>query len=208
MTPSRLLSGLALLAAGLSLPACATAPGSGADRPPGPALGASWPDDPADDVIGAGLVLDKGGHVSLCLGPVAESAPPQCSGIPLADWSWEGVEGVVEVEGARWGSYAVQGTYDGEMIRVTQPPVLLALYDPMMPPDPTEGRTGSLTDGEAEALQEELPTLLGDAYLGSHPEDGWLWVDVLWDDGTWQEAADADYGTEKVVVRSALREVG
>lgn len=209
MTQRRLLPGLALLAAsGLLLTACATTPASDTGRAPGPQLGATWPDDPSGDVVGAGLVLEQDGSVEMCFGPVAESAPPQCAGLPLTGWSWDGVEGAVEFGGATWGSYAVQGAYDGESFTVTQPPVLLALYDPMTLPDPTEGRTGTLTDDEAATLQEDLPALLGDTYYGSYAEDGWLWVDVLWDDGTWQKAADADYGKDKVVIRSTLREVG
>ena len=58
----------------------------------------------------------------LCLGPVAESYPPQCSGIPLEGWSWEGVEGSETSGDVRWGTYAVQGTYDGESLTVTAPP--------------------------------------------------------------------------------------
>ena len=56
-------------------------------------------------------------------------------------------------------------------------------------------------------IQEDLPALLGDSYLSSYPENGWLWVDVIWDDGTWQDAADTDYGEDVVVIRSAMREV-
>jgi hypothetical protein len=40
--------------------------------------------------------------------------------------------------------------------------------------------------------------------LSSYPEDGWLKVDVVWDDGTWQAAADADYGENVVLIRSAM----
>jgi hypothetical protein len=45
----------------------------------------------------------------------------------------------------------------------------------------------------------------GASYLSSSPQDGRLWVDVVWDDGTWQKAADDDYGADVVVIRSALR---
>jgi len=32
-------------------------------------------------------------------------------------------------------------------------------------------------------------------------------VDVPWDDGTWQEAVDAEYGEKVVFINSMMREV-
>ena len=78
--PSSLLSG------------CATPPHSGAGGAAG-SLGSLWPAPPEGEVVGQGTVMDVGGEVELCLGAVAESYPPQCSGIPLTDWSWDGVDG-------------------------------------------------------------------------------------------------------------------
>ncbi|WP_127818473.1 hypothetical protein [Microbacterium sp. CPCC 204701] len=193
---------LAVAAAGLA--ACATP--SASDAPPGASLGSHWPAPPQGDVVGVGTVMDVGGSVELCLGPVAESYPPQCSGLPVQGWTWEGVEGSETSADTTWGAYAVQGTYDGETFTVTQPPVMLALYDPMMIEDPTGGEPGSTDEATLLRIQEEMPAALGDAYLSSSPQDGRLWVDVVWDDGTWQQAADDDYGTDIVVIRSALRE--
>lgn len=151
--------------------------------------------------------MDVGGNAQLCLGAVAESYPPQCSGIPLSNWTWEGVDGAENAGGTTWGAYAVQGTYDGEEFTVTEPPIMLALYDPMMAEDPTGGEAGEGEEPELLAIQEELPDALHEAYLGSSPENGWLLVDVVWDDGTWQRAADEDYGDDTVIIRSALRPV-
>ena len=47
-------------------------------------------------------------------------------------------------------------------------------------------------------------------------EDAWTFdaigdgtsILVLWDDGTWQDAADGEFGADKIVVRSAMTEVG
>lgn len=39
------------------------------------------------------------------------------------------------------------------------------------------------------------------------PVEGRLVVDVVWDDGTLQQAADDDYGSDVIVIRSAIREV-
>ena len=108
----------------------------------------------------------------------------------------------------RWGAYAVTGTYDGETFTVTQPPTLLALYDPMPQEDPTGGEPGSTPESRLIEIQDGLPEVLGadgQVYLSSFPDMGRLWVDVLWDDGTLQAAADEDYGDGVVVIHSALQ---
>ena len=151
--------------------------------------------------------MDVDGDAELCLGAVAESYPPQCSGIPITNWTWDEVEGSETSGEATWGAYAVQGTYDGDEFTVTTPPIMLALYDPMPLPDPTGGEPGEGDEATLLEIQEELPDILGDAYIGSYPQDGWLFVDVVWDDGTWQDAADDDYGDDTVIIRSALRPV-
>jgi hypothetical protein len=205
-THRRHLSALALVAASvITLAGCATSAAS--DAPPGSSLGSLWPGAPEGEVMAQGTVMDAGGEVELCLGPVAESYPPQCSGIPVTNWTWDDVDGSETSDDVTWGAYALQGTYDGEQFSVTQPPIMLALYDPMPFPDPTNGEAGAGDEATLLEIQEELPDLLGDAYLSSYPENGRLWVDVVWDDGTWQDAADDDYGKDVVVIRSALRPV-
>lgn len=197
---------LSVLAASvLALSACATSPGGSADAPPGFALGSLDPAPPSGEVIGQGTVMDVAGEVELCLGAVMESWPPQCHGIPLDGWTWDGVEGADSSGDVTWGAYAVQGTYDGERFTITQPPMLLALYDPMALDDPTGGVPGTAGEETLLAIQDELPDRLGDRYLESWQSEGRLWVHVVWDDGTWQDAADADFGEDVVVVQSALR---
>lgn len=181
------------------LTACGGSAGTGGAR-----FGEAYPQPPDGQVVGQGTVIEAAGHAELCLGPVAESDPPQCSGVPLVGWSWEGIDGSETSGDVRWGTYAVQGTYDGESVTVTAP-IMLALYDPMPLPDPTGGEPGQ---GDAESLlavQEDLPDRLGDEYLSSSAENGYLWVDMVWDDGTLQDAADAEFGSDTVIVRSALR---
>ncbi len=197
-----------LLAAGLALTGCASPSPAASSPDEAPRLGEVSPGLPDGPVMGQGTVLEVGDGAELCLGPVAESAPPQCSGIPLVDWTWDGVEGVEENGGVRWGSFAVQGTYDGKTLTVTQPPIMLALYDPMPLDDPTGGEPGAGAEADLLRIQDELPGRLGDAYFASYPQDGWLFVDVLWDDGTWQDAANGEYGADTVIIRSALREIG
>ena len=75
-------------------------------------------DVPAADgpVVGLGLVLDGSaeGKPGFCLGPVAESYPPQCQGLPLEGWDWSQQRGDFDnAGGVRFGSYAVTGTFDG-----------------------------------------------------------------------------------------------
>ena len=196
-----------LALAGCATPAGSTAPSSAGDAPVGASLGSLWPAPPEGDVIAQGTVMDVGGEAELCLGPIAESYPPQCSGIPIPDWTPEGVEGSESSGDTTWGAYAVQGTYDGEEFTLSQPPIMLALYDPMPFPDPTGGEPGKGEEAELVALQDELDDRLGDSYLSSSVENGYLWVDVVWDDGTLQNAADGEFGDDMVVVRSAIREL-
>jgi hypothetical protein len=190
----------------LAVASCAT---GNREDPTGPAaLGVVTPVAPAGEVAAAGTVLDSAGDVELCLGAIAESYPPQCSGIPVEGWSWEGVDGSESVDATTWGAYAVRGTYDGETFTVTQPPILLALYDPIAREDPTGGKPGVGDEATLATLQDEMPERLGDAYLGATVQDGRLWVDVIWDDGSWQDAADAQFGADIVLIRSAMVPTG
>lgn len=203
----------ALLCTALLLPACATAaPASGgADAPASdtvPRLDAVPAGLPHGEVIAQGTVMDHDGSVELCLGAVMESYPPQCAGIPLVGWSWDGVDGADSSDDTTWGAYAVQGTYDGTAFTLTQAPILLALYDPAMPEDPTNGEPGHAEDATLVELQDDIQAELGADALSTWPQNGRLWVQVVWDDGTMQDAADARYGDDVVVIWSALREVG
>jgi len=212
-TPSRTFTAVVAVVGLLSLTACAVGPGS---TPPtsratdDSALATAAPAPPVGEVRATGTVMDAGGTIELCLGPVAESYPPQCSGVPVSGWSWEGVEGSESSGDMRWGAYAVTGAFDGETFTITGPPMLLALYDPLPAEDPTGGKPGSTPESELIAIQDRLPSLLGDdgaVYLSSFPEEGRLRVDVVWDDGTLQAAADEDFGENVVVIRSALFEL-
>ena len=202
---SRFIAAAAVAAASvLLLAGCATSSaGSGAG--PGDAVVWGTPTPPVEDVLTQGTVMDVGGTVELCLGPIAESYPPQCSGIPVEGWSWDGIEGWETSGDVTWGAYSVRGTYDGSSFAVTGEPVMLALYDPIAPVDPTGGKPGTATEAELTEMQDAVPALVGEGFLSSYLENGWLWVDVVWDDGTLQAAADETYGEGAVVVRSAMR---
>ncbi|QPE03403.1 hypothetical protein IT882_08310 [Microbacterium schleiferi] len=198
------ISTAAVAAASLLVMAgCATGQSAG-----GSALATAQVAPPSGEVVGTGMLLDVAGDATLCLGPVAESFPPQCDGLTLVDWSWDGVDGYEESGETRWGTYAVFGTFDGDVFTVTQPPIMLALYDPMRPEHPTGGVPGETPAAELDEIATELPAALGDLLLATWTQDGYLWADVVWDDGTLQAAADTDYGDGVVIIRSALRPIG
>jgi hypothetical protein len=247
---------------------------------------------PEGPVVGVGTVLDPQGDTGgpqLCVGPVAESAPPQCQGIPVEGWSWKAVGKTFEsMGGARWGSYAVTGTYDGAAFTITEKPVSSALYDPANPaPDPLvtrceeppggwsvvdparttyadqdavtsaalqlPGYAGSFVDntevaGEGEASQTIVNVLVTEDVEGAEKALRPVWggalcvtqaqnteqeliavqdgltdlpgllssgtqvdqvvADVVWDDGSLQEWADATYGEGLVAISPALAPVG
>lgn len=158
-------------------------------------------------MIGTGMVLDAAGDVELCLGVVAESYPPQCSGIPVDGWTWDGVDGSDTSGDATWGMYAVYGTYDGRRYTITDPPIMLALYDSVAPVDPANGVEGTTPAADLARVQDELSATLGTDALSVWTERGYVWVQVVWDDGSLQDAVDDAYGDDVVLVTSALREI-
>lgn len=109
-----------------------TAPvGNGAaDAPP------ATPSDPSGPVIGEATVLDAGDGAQLCLGPVAESYPPQCGGPIITNWDWGSVTGYERASGTRWGGYVVIGTYDEGRFTLTEPAVPSEEYDGPRPTYP------------------------------------------------------------------------
>lgn len=124
------------------------------------------------------------------------------------NWSWEGLDGSESSEATRWGVYTVQGTFDGESLTLTQRPVPPAEHGSMAHSAPTDGKAGTTDEETWLEIQEELADLLGDNYVTTGLRDGQVSVNVVWDDGTVQEAADADYGEGVVIIEPALRPVG
>lgn len=134
-----LLLGLLTACGSSSSPRTANDPANDSgNQPAGPIPAPGVPDEP---VFGFGMVLDKGQGPELCLGPIAESYPPQCGGIPLDGWDWASRNDFEDISGVKFAMYAVTGTFDGTRMTVTQEPISGALYDPA--PDPTVGRATS-----------------------------------------------------------------
>jgi hypothetical protein len=148
-------------------------------------------------------VMDTG-RPELCLGPVAESWPPQCGGPPLADWDWGDRQGMFERQGdVRWGEFAVTGTFDGTTFTVTDA-VPAALYDPPELEEPTYPPPAtSYSQARLDEIAETLGSELAGAQ-GAFVTDGHVVVDVVHDDGSLQAWADETYGANVVVVWSAL----
>lgn len=144
--------------------------------------------------------------VELCLGPVAESYPPQCGGPAITNWDWKSVDGMFEQQGdVRWGTFAVTGTWDGTAFTVSES-IPAALYDsmpeePPVYPEPSE----DYTDEELTGFAEELMEVVG--VQSAYGADGHVLVDVTYDDGSYQDYADKAYGADVVIVTGALVDV-
>lgn len=207
----RLSLATASFAALLVLSACTAGPGSpvptSTTEPSDMRLEEAHPAPPEGRVLGVGTVLDTEGVAQLCLGPVMESYPPQCSGLPLDGWSWTGLDGSETSGDTTWGAYAVYGQYDGERFVSDGEAIMLALFDPMRPEDPTGGVDGTTDEAELTRVQDDISARLGTEALSLWTERGYVWLQVVWDDGTLQDAVDAEYGEDVVLVTSALREV-
>jgi hypothetical protein len=147
-------------------------------------------------------VMDTG-TPELCLGPVAESYPPQCGGPELVGWSWRAQHGVFEREGAtRWGQFAVTGAWDGERLTVTGA-VPAALYDAMPVETPTYAAPSEkFSPAELERVRADVESLPG--AQGAYADGERVLVDVVYDDGSLQAWADRTYGEAVVVVSSQL----
>lgn len=198
--------GLLLLGACTAGPGASPAPTS-TTVPSDQRLEEARPGLPEGRTIGVGTVMDVGGDVQLCLGPILESYPPQCQGVPLDEWTWDGVDGSETSGEVTWGAYAVYADYDGERLTVTDPPIMLALYDPIAPEDPTGGVDGTTDAAELTRVQDDISARLGPSALTVATDRGYVWLQVVWDDGTLQDAVDAEYGDGVVIVTSALREI-
>ena len=217
---SRGLLQLACAAAGvIALTGCAgSAPAGGG---PTAATGEFPRPAAAGEVLAQGTVLQKDGEAPvLCLGGVADSYPPLCGGPVIVSWDWAGVEQSESASGVTWGTYAVSGTWDATTFTVTRPPIPLSLYDPLAQFDP---RTDTANAGPSDErtlvrLQDELnaadynPSQFSDwsgaPILSSWTENGYLWVSVIYDDGSVQQFFDDQFGVGIVAVQSALRDGG
>ena len=149
----------------------------------GPPSGPSSPDpaDPQQRYEATGTVLEGGGHgPELCLGGVAESLPPQCSGLPIVGWDWSAVEGEQSASGTTWGEYDVVGSYDGIVFTVLEV-VGPATYDggdvdPIVAgcPEPAGGWTSV---DVSRATEEDLSAAIQASE--AEPDSASVWIDYV-----------------------------
>ncbi len=92
--------------------------------------------DGSVSTTGLVTVLKAGASPQMCLGAIAESSPPQCTGreIELEGLAWSPAD-LEQAGGVEWGSYAITGTFDGTIFTVTDS-IPAALYDVAATPDP------------------------------------------------------------------------
>lgn len=137
-----------------------------------------------------------------------ESYPPQCSGPELVGWDWDPADQRETASGVTWGTYAVTGTWDGTRFATTAAPIPLSLYDPLPLEDPTADRRGAADPQELDRILDAVSSGSDGRVLTIGIERGFVTVTVVYDDGSFQEVLDTEYGHDVVVVRSALRHVG
>lgn len=149
------------------------------------------------------LVIDDGEGTEICLGPVAESYPPQCSGPELRDWDWSSHEGDYdEAAGQRFGTFLLRGTWDGTAMTATAiaPGSGETPFEQGPPPAPADGP--ARTEEQLAGIAEDLLAI--DGVIEAGAEGGRVHARAVYDDGTVQGWADATYGEGVVVVSSAL----
>jgi hypothetical protein len=151
---------------------------SAADEPAGSGAG-------GDRYVFVGTVLEDGGAApsgahgpELCVGAIMDSFPPQCGGVALAEWSWDGVPGVRSQSGTTWADMLrVVGTYDGETFTPTEAPTAA---------DPADAAGAYVPDLSPACEQPTLgdPALMarehfdaGTAAANARPDLAAVWVD-------------------------------
>ncbi|MVA77570.1 hypothetical protein GC722_16320 [Auraticoccus sp. F435] len=173
--------GLVLLLAG-----CASSPAPRAEPSPLPP-----PPDPGTVLWGRGTLIETGdGGPQLCLGAVAESYPPQCSGLAVAGLDWQQVPDLQQASGVRWTEGYVVGTLAGETFTLTgpvgsepppgaTPPPATEPSFPQLCEDPFRG--GDPGAGADPTDQERLHRELGElpGYVSSWVSDGVSLVNVV-----------------------------
>jgi hypothetical protein len=143
-----------------------SAAGAGGAAGPAEAGSASGPGGGSGELVAHATVLEAPGTgPELCLGGVAASLPPQCSGPTVIGWDWAAVDAETAA-GTTWGNYVVVGTYDGSAFTLTRPAVAVEEYD-----------GPALAGPEEDPLTSPCPP----------PDGGWRVLDA---DTTTQESLD------------------
>jgi hypothetical protein len=168
---------LILAAALLVLAGCGAGGSTVAERDTGPAEELKlYETDTTVLEQGEGMALPAHGP-QLCLGGIAASDPPQCGGLPIANWDWDAVDGEETKAGTTFGVFHVVGTYDGKSFTVTEtgPPRPLedtfdeSQFDSLCEPPPEGWDVAAFSD-DTDAMNE---------YVQAQPDYVRSWVSYL-----------------------------
>ncbi|MCI2956248.1 hypothetical protein MN032_00980 [Agromyces atrinae] len=139
---------------------------------------------------------------------VLQPNPPGCgSGMGVDGFDWDELgEGVVahgDPDVVRWADVRLVGTFDGERLRLTEPPSVWGKSDPA---DAVVHPPGDLDPTELSRIQQEIQAAEQPPISGQG--DGFVTVTVMYDeDGALQKRLDATYGVGVVYVESLLTPV-
>lgn len=162
------------------------------------------------ELIGQGLVIQYPGEdPQLCMGAIGASDPPTCSGPAIHGWDWTTAEQSETAADTTSGGYAVYVTWDGVSFTSTRDPIPLSLYDAMAIDDPRldDRNPGKTSEAELIRLMDDVYATRGPTLTNWMVRNGYLWLDVIYDDGTVQDFVDEKYGEGVVVVQSVFRPV-
>jgi hypothetical protein len=125
-----------------------------------------------------GTVLENAEHgPQLCRG-VRESLPPQCDGLDIVGWSWDGLEHS-DRGGVRWGDFELVATFDGTRLTLVEPawppsvrrPGPMADFTSPCPPPVGGWRVVDAARATDAALKEAA------ALADSAPDAAGVWID-------------------------------
>jgi hypothetical protein len=162
------------------------------------------------ELMGQGTVLQRRpAEPVFCLGYIATSDPPTCSGPVIRGWNWDSVSGSTTVGTVTYGDYLLRGTWDGKTFtlgRTAPRPLGFNEYVLQEPNDPREAAyRGPGTPDQLRKIRSDLWKARDPAMLYSLAEDGYVFLRVIYDDGRIQKKMDRLYGPRIVVVSSALQ---
>jgi hypothetical protein len=207
--PAALLAAAALVLAPV-LAGCS----DGGDEPAAGSSSSSAPAKPTEAPVPDGtvrtaspvVVVDVGDGPLMCPARDAKASNTCQPSIPVEGWDWSEQQDVSKAAGTKVGQYVVTGTYDGSTFTAEKSvPASKAPTDDATHAAPPPLRQYSETD--ILDIADDVSGLPG--VTGVVPlKDGQVLVDVVYDDGTLQDWANATYGENVVVVSSALVDAG
>ncbi|MFB7250721.1 hypothetical protein [Microbacterium sp. NPDC056234] len=162
-------------------------------------------------------VIDDGSGAELCLGFVMQPLPPACDGPRVENWEWSDWSGHhEELSGARWGEFAVTGTYDAETNTFTATEIVPGPVRSVEPvadetaPVPAPADLNAVDESELQAIHEAESAVRDDVLVWVvDPMAGEVTMQVVFDeDGTLQSEMDEKHGPGIVRLLSSLEPVG